>query len=290
VKRHVVLAILATATPASARPACHGAHSAIESMARLDAHTLRLCWQQPETCFVLDLDAKSPAWTPAAKQRSAPGPSDTIPGVTVGMTVNLCGTDGKDCRDFVVPPRPVTPDAMTYAVANADRSLIAAVSWHTITLFDGKGTRRGAITSWKPEVGIAWSFEHIWFYGDRVFVEMSDGGDADMRVFDTTGTKVVELGDGGGVSRAAPVQLRDGTIALATTYGEKLDVRDRTGKRSKLVEVFGATPSPELSDRAEELALLPDGRVAVARGDGSVALVDVATGTHTVLAAPPECK
>jgi hypothetical protein len=40
----------------------------------------------------------------------------------------------------------------------------------------------------------------------------------------------------------------------------------------------------------DQVALVHDGRVALARGDGSVALVDVATGARSMLSAPPVCK
>jgi hypothetical protein len=298
VKRQVTIAVLATtaaiSTHALAQPAaCHGAHAAIETMARVDAHTLRLCWQSPEACFTLDLDAKSLAWTPAAypKSSSAPGPATVIPGVTVGMTVSLCGTDGKDCRDFVVPPGPVDTQSDTYALANADRSLIAAVDERTtITLFDGKGGKRGTIPSWKACTNcVGWRIDGIWFYGDRIYVEMTDGDHAETRVFDTKGAQIAELGDGGGVSRSPPLQLADGTIAVATAFGEKLDVRDKLGNRAKLLDVFGPAQSPRLDDRAVQVALTPDGHVAVARGDGSVALVNIAAGTHAELPPPPVC-
>jgi hypothetical protein len=293
VKRHLVtLAVLASISAlASAKPpACHDARASIESMVRVDAHTLRLCWQEPDACFALDLDAKSPAWTPVTKQKSVAAFDPLLPvaGVTVGMTVNLCDPDGKDCGDFVVPPGPVTTLADTYALANADRSLIAAVSRDTITLFDGKGATRGAIQSWKACVNCeGWSFDGVWFYGDRVYVAMHAGDKAESRVFDTKGAKIAELG---GVAFAPPLQLADGTIVIATAYGENLDVRDRLGNRTKLVDVFGPPQSPRQSDRVDLVALLRDGRVAVARGDGSVALVDVATGARSILPSPPACK
>jgi hypothetical protein len=294
VTRHLArIAVLASISAhASAKPpACHSAHAAIEWMVRVDAHTLRLCWQEPDACFALDVDAKSPAWTPATKRKAGDAPLRPIAGVTVGMTVNLCGPDGKDCRDFVVPPGPVTMLDDTYALANADRSLIAAVNRETITLFDGKGATRGAIHSWKACVDCeGWSFDGLWFYGDRVYVEMHAGDKADSRVFDTRGAKIAELGDGSGVAHAPPLQLADGTIVVATAFGEKLDVRDKLGNRTKLVDVFGAPHSSRQPERVDQTALLADGRVAVARGDGAVALVDVATGARSMLPAPPVCK
>jgi len=342
VKRYVAIAVLATtaaiSTYAPAKPAaCHGAQGALETMARVDAHTLRLCWQSPDACFTLDLNAKALAWTPAAYPKSSPalGPASVIPGVTVGMTVSLCGTDGKDCRDFVVPPGPVDTQSDTYALANADRSLIAAVDERTtitpfdgkdcrdfvvppgpvdtqsdtyalanadrsliaavderttITLFDGKGGKRGTIPSWKACTNcVGWRIEGIWFYGDRIYVEMTDGDHAETRMFDTKGAQIAELGDGGGVSRSPPLQLADGTIAVATAFGEKLDVRDKLGNRAKLIDVCGPVQSPQLDDRAVQVALTPDGHVAVARGDGSVASVNIAAGTHAELPPPPVC-
>lgn len=195
-KRHLIAVLAAISTDASANPpACHSAHGSIEWMSCVDAHTLRLCWQSPDACFTFDLRAKSPAWIPVArpKRSSATTPDPPIPGVTVGMTVNVCGADGKACRDFVVPPRPVTTSSATYALVNAGRSLIAAVTERTITLFDGKGAKRGAIVSWKPNIsGIAWSFAEIWFYGDRVYVQLRAGNDAEIQVFDTKAAKIAE--------------------------------------------------------------------------------------------------
>ncbi|HEY1815070.1 MAG TPA: hypothetical protein VGG74_22135 [Kofleriaceae bacterium] len=290
-KRHAVMLAVLCAHASAKPPACHSARAAIEWMVRVDAHTLRLCWQEPDACFALDLDAKSPAWTPTTRRKVGVDLTPPIAGVTVGMTVNLCGSDGKDCRDFVVPPGPVTTLGDTYALANADRSLIAAVNRETITLFDRKGATRGAIHSWKACVDCeGWSFDGIWFYGDRIYVEMHAGDKADSRVFDAKGAKIAELGDGTGVAYVPPLQLADGTIVVATAYGEKLDVRDKLGNRTKLVDVFGSPQSPRQSDRVDQVGLLPDGRVAVARGDGSVGLVDVATGARSMLPAPPACK
>ncbi len=288
------LAALAVVTsvcaPASAKPpACYGHHASIEIMERIDAHTLRLCWQKPDSCFTLDVDAKSPAWMPAAKRTSYPGFHRTpIPGVTVGMTVNVCGADGKDCRDFVVPPGPVDTFDDTYALANADRSLIAAVNSDTVTLFDGKGGKRGTVKSWRACVDCeGWSFDGIWFYGERIYVEMHAGDKAEMRVFDTKGAKIADLG---AVPRVPPLALADGAIAVATAFGESLDVRDKLGNRTKLVDVFGPPPSRKLAVSAVQTTLTRDGHVAIARADGSVALVDVASGGHEIVAPPPECK
>ncbi len=287
----LALAVVASlCPPVSAKPpACYGHHASIETMERLDTHTLRLCWQNPSSCFTLDVDAKSPAWLPASKRTSSPGFHRTpIPGVTVGMTVNVCGTDGKDCRDFVVPPSPVDTLDDTYALANADRSLIAAVNSETVTLFDGKGGKRGTIASWRACVDCeGWSFDGIWFYGDRIYVEMHAGDKAEMRVFDTKGGKIADLGD---VPRAPPLALADGAIAVATAAGESLDVRDKLGNRTKLLDVFGPPPSRTRPVSAVETAVTRDGHVAIARDDGSVALVDVATGGHALVAPPPECK
>ncbi len=287
----VALAVVTwVCAPASAKPpACYGRHASIEIMERLDAHTLRLCWQDPSSCFTLDVDAKSPAWKPAARRTSYPAFHRTpIPGVTVGMTVNVCGTDGNDCRDFVVPPAPVDTLDETWAVANADRSLIAAVNWETVTLFDSKGGKRGTIASWRACVNCeGWSFDGIWFYGDRIYVEMHAGDKAELRVFDTKGAKIADLGD---VPRVPPLALAGGTIVVATAFGESLDVRDKLGNRTKLVAVFGPPPSRDLAVSAVETALTRDGHVAIARADGSVALVDVATGGHTIVTPPPECK
>ena len=276
--------------PASAEPpACYGKHASIEIMDRLEAHTLRLCWQDPDSCFTLGVDAKPSAWKPAGKRTSYPAFHRTpIPGVTVGMTVNVCGTDGKDCRDFVVPPSPVDTLDETFALANADRSLIAAVNWQTVTLFDGKGGKRGTIASWRACVDCeGWFFDGIWFYGDRIYVEMHAGDKAEIRVFDTKGAKIADLGD---VPHVPPLALADGAIAVATAFGESLDVRDKLGNRAKLVDVFGPPPSRKQAVSAVQTAITRDGHVAIARADGSVALVDVATGGHELVTPPPECK
>lgn len=275
------IAVLAAATDASAGlPTCHKSRT-IETMSRVDAHTFRLCWQSPDACFALDVNAKTLAWMPVIKPRPAADVADNLPGVTVGMTVTLCDDKGKDCRDYVTPPEPVSAYAPTFAFANADRSRIAAVTESAVTLFDGAGKKLGTIASWKQGESVVWSFDAAWFFGDRVYLQMHEGRLTEKRVFDLTGKLVADLGS----TAEGAIHLADGTVAIVSRNGEVVDLRDKAGARKKRVEVFGSSSTHE----ASEVALAADGRIAVALEDGSVTLVDVANGNRTVVDPPKAC-
>jgi hypothetical protein len=268
-------------------PTCRGAEAPYAAL-ELTNNKLRACYKEPTACFALDLGAAGgPTWVPVAAPRPDSGPTRDafVPGVTIGTTAKVCAVDGTDCHSFVTPRAPVEKYSGPQIFANADRSLFAATIDDRVWLFEASGALRVNITTWPHPGNVLWSVDGAAFYGELVYVTMSDGSNVEIRAFDVhSGATSTDLG---ALARAEPIELGGGEVAFAARFGSRVDVYDHAGKRVHSVLGF--------ADQKAALTLFArsaDGKTIVLGreySEGMVEVVDTTAWTSSMIAPPPRC-
>ncbi len=236
----------------------------------------------PRTCWQIDA-AKGEFTSKDPAAWKAPDKIDTI---TVDATgIKHCKPDGSDCKTIATKDY---KDGGT-AIANADRTLVAAWAQGGAPMLRVYETRRGrvvyTVAAWSgPSSDSPSAIQRARFTGDTLVVwnaytPVSSGA----RMFVAKSGK--KLGDVGGknltIHEGEAVQL-DGTKWLFAGFDEqKLFVHDvATGKLDRTIEI--ADEAPQL------IGKLPDGRV-IANGGRDVRVIDLTSGKLGTWS-PPACN
>jgi hypothetical protein len=282
----LVVTLALTGEAAAQLPSCHDRRSSGPDFA-MAGGKLRACYAGGRAaCFVLDLRTTGPAWTGVVPPRASPAepPPPIVPDLTIGTTAKVCAVDGTDCHTFVTPHAPVSKFFGPQVYADPNRSVFAVTLDDKVWLYEAAGTLRATIKTWAHPGNVVWSVEQAVVSGDRVYVMMRSGIDAEVRAFSVRDGSASS--DVGAVEPVDPIDLGGGQVAFAMRRGGAVDVYDRAAKRVRSVPVFADHKAP-----VTVFARTGDGKaIVIARWESTaIAAVDTTTWTVSTILPPPIC-